>query len=280
MQEFHRQLFNNSLDTLRQEIKRITGVEVREANAEIETTTGTVVQAFTTGTVVQVFLLASSVAADTWSGSGTVDRRENGGSSMLVLTRKSLESVVVGASGASMRVEVTDSKSRPERATRLRGRFLRSRPSLGDLERIRDGSRTVPWKIPRRRSDQDLNRQTVIGADGKGSQAICCEGEHDHVTARRRLPRARGSPPSSASIFSLMGRGEDHLLPFAVLAVLSLVECTEGGFELISLAGSASPPFFEGELDHVRLAVAFLVIALVAALFGFVGVAGYPWEGA
>jgi len=30
----------------------------------------------------------------------------------------------------------------------------------------------------------------------------------------------------------------------------------------------------------LRLAVAFLVIALVAALFGFIGVASYSWEGA
>ena len=70
VQEFHRQLFNNSADELRQEIKRITGVEVREATAEVETTTGTVVHVFTTGTVVQVYLLASSVPAGTWSGSG------------------------------------------------------------------------------------------------------------------------------------------------------------------------------------------------------------------
>jgi uncharacterized membrane protein YtjA (UPF0391 family) len=30
----------------------------------------------------------------------------------------------------------------------------------------------------------------------------------------------------------------------------------------------------------LRLAVVFLVVALVAALFGFVGVASYSWEGA
>ena len=70
VQEFHRQLFNNSADSLRQEIKRITGVEVREAAVEVEPTSGTVVKAFTTGTVVQVFLLADSVTAGTWSGSG------------------------------------------------------------------------------------------------------------------------------------------------------------------------------------------------------------------
>ncbi len=57
VQEFHKQLFNNTADSLRQEIKRITGVEVREAAAEVEPTTGTVVKVFTTGTVVQVFLL-------------------------------------------------------------------------------------------------------------------------------------------------------------------------------------------------------------------------------
>jgi hypothetical protein len=70
VQDFHRQLFNNSADSLRQEIKRITGVDVREAAVEVEPTTGTVVKAFTTGTVVQVFLLADSVTAGTWSGNG------------------------------------------------------------------------------------------------------------------------------------------------------------------------------------------------------------------
>ena len=68
VQEFHRQLFTNSSEPLRQEIKRITGVDVREAIAEVETTTGTVVQVFTTGTVVQVFLLAHGVPAEIWNG--------------------------------------------------------------------------------------------------------------------------------------------------------------------------------------------------------------------
>ena len=61
VQEFHRQLFATSSASLREEIKRITGVDVRGATAEIETTAGAVVQVFTTGTMVQVFLLASSV---------------------------------------------------------------------------------------------------------------------------------------------------------------------------------------------------------------------------
>jgi uncharacterized protein YbcI len=71
VQEFHKQLFIDSADTLRREIKRITGVEVREATAEVETKTGTVVQVFTTGTMVQVFLLAQGVPAGSWSGNGS-----------------------------------------------------------------------------------------------------------------------------------------------------------------------------------------------------------------
>jgi len=68
VQEFHRMLFASAADGLRQEIKRITGMEVREATAEVEPSTGAVVQAFTTGTVVQVFLLGGSIPTETWSG--------------------------------------------------------------------------------------------------------------------------------------------------------------------------------------------------------------------
>ena len=70
VQEFHRQLFTTSAAPLRQEIKRITGVEVREATAEVETASGTVVQVFTTGAMVQVFLLAHGIPTETWSGNG------------------------------------------------------------------------------------------------------------------------------------------------------------------------------------------------------------------
>lgn len=73
VQEFHRQLFNSSSDSLRQEIKRITGMDVREASAEIEPASGSVVQAFTTGTMVQVFQLAGAVPTETWSESRTGD---------------------------------------------------------------------------------------------------------------------------------------------------------------------------------------------------------------
>ena len=72
MQDFHRQLFASSSQSLRQEIKKITGMDVREATAEIEPISGAVVHAFTTGTVVQVFQLDGSfIATESWSGSGS-----------------------------------------------------------------------------------------------------------------------------------------------------------------------------------------------------------------
>ena len=68
VQEFHRQLFASDSEALRQEIKRITGIVVREATAEVEPASGAIVQAFTTGTVVQVFLMDGSSPEETWSG--------------------------------------------------------------------------------------------------------------------------------------------------------------------------------------------------------------------
>lgn len=62
VQELHRQLFAESSALLRQEIERITGVEVREAAAEV---------APTTGVIVQEFLLARGVPAESWSGNGS-----------------------------------------------------------------------------------------------------------------------------------------------------------------------------------------------------------------
>lgn len=74
VQEYHRQLFKDSVDLLRQEIRRITGVAVGEAAAEVETTTGATVHAFATGTMVQVFQLAGSIPLDAWGGNGPGSR--------------------------------------------------------------------------------------------------------------------------------------------------------------------------------------------------------------
>lgn len=68
VQEFHRQLFVSSSQSLRDEIKRITGFDVREAAAEVETSTGAVVHAFTTGTMVQVFMLDKSSLSNRKTG--------------------------------------------------------------------------------------------------------------------------------------------------------------------------------------------------------------------
>jgi uncharacterized protein YbcI len=70
VQEFHRQLFASSSSELREEIKRITGVDVREAVAEVETGTGTIVHAFTSGTMVQVFLLSGELSESQWNAPG------------------------------------------------------------------------------------------------------------------------------------------------------------------------------------------------------------------
>jgi uncharacterized protein YbcI len=97
IREFHRQLFANSSDSLRQEIKTITGMEVREGTAEVEPVAGAVVQAFTTGNVVQVFQLVGSVPTETWSGNGP--RRSVISAEVLQVgvARKSQESCSAGA---------------------------------------------------------------------------------------------------------------------------------------------------------------------------------------
>lgn len=71
VQEFHRQLFATSAQRLREEIARITGVEVREAVTEIESPMPGFALAFTSSAMVQVFRLARSLPGDSWSGSAS-----------------------------------------------------------------------------------------------------------------------------------------------------------------------------------------------------------------
>jgi uncharacterized protein YbcI len=66
--EFHRLLFASTSESLRQEIKRITGVEVRQADPR-DAAGGTVVPLFAIGVVVQVFLLSHKLPIDTWTSS-------------------------------------------------------------------------------------------------------------------------------------------------------------------------------------------------------------------
>jgi uncharacterized protein YbcI len=68
LQEFYRLLFTDAAGPLLQEIKRITGVDVREAAAEVRPATAAVVPVFAASAVVQVFLLAGSLPTESWSG--------------------------------------------------------------------------------------------------------------------------------------------------------------------------------------------------------------------
>ena len=79
VQEFHRQLFSSETEVMRQEIKRITGREVREANAETETATGAIVHAFTTGAMVQMFLLTPDVVPYTGTERDSIERADDDG---------------------------------------------------------------------------------------------------------------------------------------------------------------------------------------------------------
>jgi hypothetical protein len=73
-------LFLTSADSLQKEIKRITGREVRQAAAEVDPGTGSVVHAFTSGTTVQVFLLnGKSPEAKKRESADQLERAEDDG---------------------------------------------------------------------------------------------------------------------------------------------------------------------------------------------------------
>ncbi len=67
VQEYHRQLFKASVSGLVQEIKRITGVAIREAAVEVESATGAIVHAFASGSMVQVFQFSGTIPAEDWN---------------------------------------------------------------------------------------------------------------------------------------------------------------------------------------------------------------------
>ena len=71
--ECHRRLFAEFSDEFQREIRRITGLDVRDSAAEIETATGTIVHAFACDTMVLVLVLAQNVSADDCSRTGPGD---------------------------------------------------------------------------------------------------------------------------------------------------------------------------------------------------------------
>jgi len=74
--EFHRHLFLNASDTLRKEIKQITGIKVVESSAEVDPTCGPVLHVFPSGTMVQIFLLAGKLPSGYFdAGNKTRERK-------------------------------------------------------------------------------------------------------------------------------------------------------------------------------------------------------------
>lgn len=66
-QGFLRLLFTSSADSLWRESARITGADVLEAVAKVDSATGTIMDVFTIGKITQVFLLSRPLPAETWS---------------------------------------------------------------------------------------------------------------------------------------------------------------------------------------------------------------------
>jgi uncharacterized protein YbcI len=65
--EFHQLLFETTSHRLRDEVARITGLDVVQLNPEASTA-GAIVPIFATGAVVLVIHLAGTLPAETWSG--------------------------------------------------------------------------------------------------------------------------------------------------------------------------------------------------------------------
>jgi uncharacterized protein YbcI len=74
--EFHRHLFLNASDTLRQRIKQITGMEVLESSAEVDPTCGPILHVFPSGTMLQIFLLSGKLPSG-YFDAGTKTRERN-----------------------------------------------------------------------------------------------------------------------------------------------------------------------------------------------------------
>jgi len=74
--EFHRHLFLNASDTLRQEIKRITGMEVLESSADVDPTCGPVLHIFPSGTMVQMFLLSGKLPSGYFDAANKTPERK------------------------------------------------------------------------------------------------------------------------------------------------------------------------------------------------------------
>ncbi|WP_167546661.1 Na-translocating system protein MpsC family protein [Stieleria maiorica] len=79
VQEFHRQLFASSSESMREKIKTITGRDVREEAAEIQTDAGTLAHLFKSGAMVQVFILTPELSSYQGSDRESLERADDDG---------------------------------------------------------------------------------------------------------------------------------------------------------------------------------------------------------
>jgi uncharacterized protein YbcI len=79
VQEFHRQLFSGESESMRREIKTITGRDVRDATVDIDIATGAVVHAFSNGAMVQVFLLSPVSSTSMGTDRGAIELADDDG---------------------------------------------------------------------------------------------------------------------------------------------------------------------------------------------------------
>ncbi|QDT62499.1 hypothetical protein SV7mr_50470 [Stieleria bergensis] len=79
VQEFHRQLFASSSTSIREKIKTITGRDVREATAEIDTGTGVIAHTFKSSVMVQVYLLSPELDSYKGSDRESMERSDDDG---------------------------------------------------------------------------------------------------------------------------------------------------------------------------------------------------------
>jgi uncharacterized protein YbcI len=84
LQAFHRELFQNSSNTMKHEIARVTGRAVRETVSELETGAGSLVYAPATGVMIQVYMLSPWASPDKKTldeplDSSSIERAEDDG---------------------------------------------------------------------------------------------------------------------------------------------------------------------------------------------------------